>query len=153
NLVLPEVSQYDGGDQGNQDAAQGAACGDQQVEQRGESRRRLRANQLSVADHATDPQRGRVDRELGPQARLIVGEQQVVDGRGGGQQEEPENLAAVPALVVEANDERDEVQRQRENPQEGDRRNLLAQPIGGGQQQRRTASGQRQPQHDVAPAR
>ena len=42
--------------------------------------------------------------------------------------------ATIPSWVVEADDERAEVERQREHPQEGHHRHLLAELVGGRQQ-------------------
>ena len=56
-----------------------------------------------------------------------------------------ERSAAVPARVVEAEDEGDEVDRERRYPQERDRRDILREVIGDGEQQARAHRRQGNP--------
>src|SRR6266851_7701435 len=56
-----------------------------------------------------------------------------------------EDAALIPPLVVEADDEGEQVQRQRNHPQERDRRNVVGHLVGGRIQQQRSAGRQCNP--------
>src|SRR5690348_15233997 len=64
-----------------------------------------------------------------------------------------EEAAAVPAITVKTNDERQQIHAQRKHPEQRDDGNFLTNQIRSGQQHRRTASCKRQPQQNRLPLR
>ena len=62
-------------------------------------------------------------------------------------------IAPVPAAAFETQDKREQVNAQRQHPQERDRRHVLRKMIGGRQQQHRSAGRQRDPESILPRAR
>ena len=94
------------------------------------------AHELAVAEHAGEEQpaaeHADLDREL--VGELGIRERPRHHADGAGQRREDE-LALVPAGAVEAEDERQQVQRQRHDPQQRHRRDVLRDVVGHGEQQ------------------
>ena len=76
---------------------------------------------------------------------LLIGKRPGHDAQGRGEHGQ-EDFAPIPARAVEAKDEAQEVNRQRRDPEEWDRRNVLANVIRHRKQQVRARRGQRGPQ-------
>jgi len=129
------------------DRPERAAERDRQVEPREPARRGLQARELAVAEHAREEQPRAEDAELD---RQFVREPGVGQRprhhaqRGGGRRQE--EVAPVPAGAVEAQDEREEVERERHDPQERDRRDVLRDVVRDRQQQDGSGRRERDPQ-------
>ena len=76
---------------------------------------------------------------------LGVGQRPRHDAQCGGEQRQ-EDVAPVPDPAFETQDERQQVERQRHNPEQRNRRDVLRDVIGNGEQQQRAGGRQRAPQ-------
>ncbi len=116
---------------------------------------RLEAGQLAMAHHAAGEEPHREQRHQDPDGQVARGIGAV--GEGHTAQSHGQNLqigiAAVPAAALEAQDEAQQVNAERQHPQERDGGHVLRQVIGDGQQQHRGAGRQGQPQGVQAQAR
>ncbi len=103
--------------------------------------------------HAADEERERVSEHLIHDAQLDATVEQpdgVHEGQG---QQRDEKRPDVPTLVVEGQDERHQVDAEREKPKERHHRNVHRHLVGGRQEQTRPARGEQQPQEGGTPAR
>ena len=117
---LPEVGEDGGGDDASEDATRGAADGDEQIKAGEAARLGLEAHELAVADHAGEEEGAEVGGELEHHGDVDALAQDG-DGASAGEQEQRDPQGAlVGALVFEAEDEAQEIEREREHPQEGD---------------------------------
>ena len=116
DLIFPKVVQHQRRAQRDQNPSQRAAGGDQQVKQGCVPRGRLGPHQLAVTNHAAHPQRGRIRQQLRPQPRMGIDVQDVAGHAQNGQEQQLKRLAMVPTIVLEADNEREQVQRQRQHP-------------------------------------
>ncbi len=147
--VLAEFAEESRRENRGEHSAQRSARGDGQIERRQMPRRRPRARQFSVAHHAGHEQRARVNRELLPRGnRHAQSNHHARHGREHPGQHR-EDAAPVPAVALKSQNERQQVNRQRRDPQKWEHRDLLRDLAGGPQQQHRTAGGERQPHPDV----
>ena len=149
-------------DDRHQHRAERAADRHHQIETRQVLRIGLQARHLAVAEHAADEQPGGEQRDKHDEARRAsqqtFGEachrRRQVDVQGSDigrhqrqqhQQQHDEQRPYVPARVIEAQDEGDQVQRQRHHPQERHAGDVLRDVIADGQQHHRAHRGQHQP--------
>ena len=118
---------------------------------------------LPMADHADQEHRRRQEDHLLPIGHPVaesdpleaVAEEveEAVAGHGHDrrQHEERRRAPQIPSLVVEADDEGEEVEAQRDDPQEGDRRHVLAHVVRCGQEHHRGPGGKEDPGDRVEP--
>ena len=101
---------------------------------------------FAVAEHAAHKQRRRKQKDFPVQAadHALAG-QPKTHGEPGSRQDPAIHPRTVPALPVEAQDEAQQIQAERENPQERNRRYFLTQVIGNGKPERRGARRQYDP--------
>ena len=141
------VGQDERRDEADEDPAGGAAGGEREVEAGELPRAGTQAVDLAVADHAGDEHRAEVERgerrDVGVGLRLI--EVPEDHAQQGGQQRQPD-AAVVPARAVEADDEREQVEAQRQHPEEGHDGDILTELVGDGQEQHHAAGGEGEPE-------
>ena len=125
-------------DDADQHRADGAAQRDHQVEARQVARRGLEARELAVAEHAGEEQPGaeHADLDLELVRELGVGERPRHHAERRGEHRQ-EDVAPVPAGGVEAEDEREQVERERHDPQQRHRRDVLRDVVRHREQQQR----------------
>jgi hypothetical protein len=127
--------EHEGCDEADHDPAHGAADRQQQVEARELLHRRAQPRRLAVQRHAQHEQRAEVERHRG----LHLGADGMHQPEAGEQQrragQRQPQTAPVPAVALEAQDEAREVHRQRQDPQERDRRDVLRDVVRHCQQQ------------------
>ena len=112
----------------------------------------LLAGQLAMANHAHHKKGAQVQAHGG-------GNRPLANAQGGQIRQQPQGQhkqgqpqgAAVPALALKAQDERQQVQGQRRNPQHGNGRDVFGQKAGVGHHQYGRAGGQGHPQAALAP--
>ena len=132
----------------HQQCAERAAHRDHQVEIRQVARTGLEQIELPVTEHAAHEQACREDRRRRPQR------ERAAEPRHHGQRHDErreKQRPVVPARVIEAQDESDQVDRQRHHPQERDRGDVLRQVVGDGKQQARAHGCEGDPQQPVPP--
>ncbi len=159
---LPEQEQRDGDeparelevrgqhqrrDDSDQRRAERATQRDHQVEPCQVHWCRLQSDQLAVAEHAGQKQPAAEDSDLeGKLVRqLRVGERPCHDAEAGREHRE-KRVAPVPALAVEAEDEREQVDRERRDPEQWHGGDVLRDVVGHREQQQRPGRGQHAPE-------
>ena len=106
----------------------------------------LRRDEFPVAEHAHGKESATKHHRLDEQVVLVgLVDQQPAHHPDGDQHRPEECLARVPALSIEAQDERDQVDRQRHQPQHRNAGDVLRDVIGDREQQRRCRGRQEQP--------
>ena len=113
--------------------------------------RGLEARQLAVAGHAAQKQRHSVRADLHQDRHVHAHVQHHADKWQRDQQRHGIDAAHIPAVALEAQDERQQIQAERQHPQQRNDGDLLGHLIGGGEQQHRGAGGEREPQR-ILPA-
>ena len=115
---------------------------------------RLQSGEFAVTHHACHKEgpeidgHGKVKGDLAQAQHRQVGERRKAD-----HQQRKEQLALIPAVALETQDEREQIQRQRQHPEHRNRCNVGGQETGIGHHQNRRARGQSRPQNHVRPAR
>ena len=152
DLPFEERGEHVGGHQAHGHAAQGPAGRDQQVELRQVPRVGPQPHQFAVADHADEEHRREIqDQSCGvvhrhADVQQIAGdpvEHRVAPVTADDRQhrQAAQNRPHVPPRVIEADDEREQVQRQRHDPQERHHGHVLADVVRGGQEHQRAQAG------------
>ncbi len=136
-------------DDGHQDTAQRPARRYGQIERRQMTRHGPRARQFAMAHHAGDEQRRQIHGHLFPHRDRDAHAHHRARDRRHHAGQHREHAPTIPAVALERQDERQQVERQRCNPQERDHRDFLRDLIGGPQQQHRAADREAKPQQDV----
>jgi hypothetical protein len=137
---------------GDEEAPERAAGGNQQVKRREMAGMRFQPVELPVAEHAADEQSGAIAADLFDQGSLKARNQQVADHCAADHQQRAEQPASVPTRAVEADDEGEQVKAEWQHPQERNDRHVLAELVRRGQQQDRRGGRQDEPQR-LVPAR
>ena len=99
------------------------------------------AGQFTVADHASEEKRRRIGGELGEERIRRAGKRYDNNQRDGYCEQGIDNLAPIPPVVFKAHDERNQIQTQLQNPEKRADGNVLADEVGGGEQQHGGACG------------
>ena len=135
------------GDQRHEDAAHGAAGGNRKIVAREAAGSGAQPEDLAMADHAGDEQRAEVERRERGDVRVRLRGVEVVHDRTeeSDEQREPE-AAVIPARAVEADDERQQVEAERQHPEEGHHGDVLAELVGDREEQHHAAGGQGEPE-------
>jgi hypothetical protein len=134
----------------DQQAADGPARGHGQVERGQVARRRTRAVELAMAEHAGDEQAREEHGDLDPRSNW--------KRESTSSQPMPHSQASSTAQKIstryrrpfEGDDERQQVERERRQPEQRDRRDVLRHVVGHCQQQHRAGGREREPQQIVA---
>jgi len=131
----------------DEDRAQRAAERDRQVEAGQVARRGLQEDELAVAEHAREEEPGAehadLDRELVREVGVGLRPRHHAERRGDHRHDQ---VALVPAGAVEAQDERQEVERQRQDPQQRHGGDVLRDVVRDREQQDRAGGRERDPQ-------
>ena len=147
---------YVGGDEADKGAAEDAACRNQQIELGEVPRVGAEADDFAVAAHAEAEEHQEADAKLGGERQVgptehfvkcVVGD----DAEGSQRSERAEKLAVIPAGMVEANDEREQVDRKRRDEQERHRGDFGAGVVRRGEQHHRGERGERDPGGAIEP--
>ena len=127
---------------------------DDQVEEGQVPGARAQARELAVTEHADEIQPDGEDREVPQQLELqrLVGEEPRHHAQDPDQASQVD-VALVPDAALEAEDERQQVDRERNHPQQRDRGDVLGEVIGDAEERDRSHGREGQPQHDRASAR
>ena len=141
------IGEDEGRDQRDEQSAGGPARGEREVEAGQTARAGTQAVDFAVADHAGDEQRAEIERgergDVGVGFRLI--EVPEHHAQQDGEQREPEG-PMIPARAVEADDERKQIEAQRQDPEERHYGDVLAELVGDREEQHDAAGGQGEPQ-------
>ena len=146
---LPETPENPRSEKRHEDAARRSSRRDRQVE--GGQPRGLRpgARQFAVEDHARGEQRGRIGGDLHADRHFVAMEKDDRRPAERAEKERAEDGALVEAVALEAEDEGSEVQAERQDPQEGDRGDLLAHLVGRRHEHRGAAGAEGKPEEEV----
>ena len=115
-----------------------ATEGDREVEAREMAHARLEADYLTMTDKAAEKYRRAVGSDLPAEGPVVIGElpvhQEDSDADGDHCQRNGER-AEIPAGMIEGDDEGEQVERERDDPKEGDHGDVLAHLAGQGEEQ------------------
>ncbi|EXI92244.1 MAG: hypothetical protein AW12_00731 [Candidatus Accumulibacter sp. BA-94] len=139
-------------EQTDQAAAERAADRQHQVEQRQVTHRRSPPHQLAVTDHAEDEE-GTAEQADQQRHRHADFGENLVEGDEGDRQRDQETAAMIVARRIEAENEAQQVDAQRQHPEERHRRDVLRQVTGQRQEQNRGGHRQPDPQQALAQRR
>ena len=142
-----------GRDDGDEQTAERAAGRDEEKIGSQVARRRLELVELAVADHADDEERAGVAGDLEFHRGIAAGVEQADEAGDTDDEQGGENSAVIPTSVVEADYEREQVEREREHPQKRDDGDLLAKFVGDREEQDRGECREGDPECLVVPSR
>src|SRR6476659_3427487 len=101
------------------------------------ARLRLQPRHFAMAYHAGDKEKKQVDCDLRCKSHVLASEQGQDDKRSGDGEQRMEQTAAIPSPVKGEN-KAQQVNAKRQDPKQGNWRNILCQEIGGSQEHDRT---------------
>lgn len=110
-------------------------------------RARPQPDQFAVAEHAEREEEETEGHDLSPQRQASDDGGQYRDA--GHAREDGHDAARVPLRSIETEDEREQVDRQRQRPEEGHGGDVLRQLIGGGEERDGAGEAERQPERDA----
>src|ERR1041385_5374257 len=124
-----------------------ATGGNQQVKQSQASCFGSKAVQLAMTNHAEDKQSDAVNAYLSINRSIGSLKQHPANSREGRDQQSGKRQPRIPAGIVKANDEAQEIQRQGKHPQERNDSDVLAHFVGGCEEKQRGTCGQGDPEN------
>ncbi len=127
--------------QRHNDAAQRAAGRDGEIESGQSCGLRLKFDQLPMADHASGKQRCRVERELAQEAEGGARRRQQEGGTPQEQERRTEGVSAIKSRMAEGDHKGQEIEAERNHPQERQDGGPLGDRVGRGEQQDRAERG------------
>jgi hypothetical protein len=144
-LKLPEAAKNRWRNDHHENAAQGAAGRDREKERRQVPRCRFGTRQFPVANHAHDKQGCATPYNL-QDCIAVVSKRSRLQGQANSKKvERPKNAALIPTIAVESENKGDQVDAKRNDPQEWYDREILAQKIRGGEEDRGGAGAESYP--------
>ena len=154
DLELEVAGQGDRRHDAHQDAADHPAQRDDQVEEGQVPGTRAQPCELAVAEHADEVQADGEDGEVPQQLELqaLVGEEPCHHAQDPDEASQV-GVAPVPDAPLEAQDEREQVDGERDHPEQRDRGDVLGEVVGDAEESHRTHGREREPKHDRARAR
>ena len=138
---------------GHKESAQRTAGGHRQVEARQMRWMRFQARQFTVADHARREHGPAVDRELPQEMQFRAPLQRIEGGAGEAQKQRRPEAAAIRAVAAETDDERNEIERERQHPHHRYHGDVLRKLVRRGHQHPRAAGRTNEPDQAAASAR
>ena|ERR1051325_2531543 len=139
----------EGGDAGNEDATEGAAGGDQEIECGKAFGRGAETIEFAMTNHGANEKADAVGGQLFVDGGVFAFGQSPADGGEGTEQQQHIRKAHIPARAVKADDEAQEIKGQRQNPEEGDDGDVLADFVGGGEEEDGSAGGEEEPKEII----
>ena len=152
-LQLTVVAEDRGRDDRDEEAAQRAAERDEHEIGGEPGGGGFEPVEFAVADHAGEEQHDVVGDDLQAHRHVGTRRQDLRRDRHADDQERGEHPPVIPAGVVEADDEGQQIEGEREDPEERDDRDFLAELVGGREEQHRRDHGQHDPQETVGGGR
>ena len=152
DLEFVVVVENERGQHGDADAAQRAAEREVQVEIREMPHCRAQAVGLAVANHARREQRDAVATDLARHAVVTTVGKVIPHQHARDDEQRREHAARIPARVIETDDEAQQVERERQNPQERNHRDVDAEFARRRHEQHGRQRRQRDPQEFLSTA-